>query len=71
MANKPRLIVTQESDTGRNKRFQNTKTGEDKTRAQTVKDIEAGKISGYHIREISGVKTPVSNPDKSENNNLG
>ena len=67
----PKLVVTKESDTGRNERFKNTLTGEDKTRAQTVRDIEAGKLPGYHVREINGVKTPVSNPDNSDNNNLG
>jgi hypothetical protein len=67
----PKIVVTQQSDTGRNTRFKNTQTGEEKTRAQTVKDIEAGKLPGYHVREIDGVRTPVSNPDNSEKNNLG
>ena len=67
----PKIVVTQQSDTGRNTRFKNTQTGAEKTRAQIVKDIEAGKLPGYHVREIDGVKTPVSNPDNSERNNLG
>lgn len=67
----PKIVVTQQSDTGRNIRFRNTQTGEEKTRAQLVKDIESGKLPGYHVREIDGVKTPVSNPDNSEKNNLG
>ena len=71
MPRKPKLVVTQQSDTGRNTRFTNNQTGDDKTRAQTVKDIKTGKITGYHIRVINGVETPVSNPDNSDNNNLG
>lgn len=67
----PKLIVTQQSETGRNTRFKNTSTSEEKSRAQTVKDIEQGKLPGYHVRDINGVKTPVSNPDNSEKNNLG
>ncbi|HEN5655601.1 TPA: DUF3892 domain-containing protein, partial [Legionella pneumophila] len=49
-----------------------TSTGETMTRAQFVKKIEGGQYNGvYHVRTINGVKTPVSNPDKDSNNNLG
>ena len=41
------------------------------TRAQFVQQIESGGYKNYHVREVNGVKTPVSNPDNSENNNLG
>lgn len=41
------------------------------TRNQFVREIERGNYPNHHIREINGVKTPVSNPDKSEINNLG
>ena len=41
------------------------------TRSQFVKEIEKGNYENYHIRVINDIKTPVSNPDKSENNNLG
>ena len=67
----PKIVVTQQSETGRNTQFKNTQTGEEKTRAQIVKDIESGNLPGYHVRKIDGVKTPVSNPDNSEKNNLG
>ncbi|MGR2802906.1 hypothetical protein [Vibrio harveyi] len=40
------------------------------TRSQFVKKIESGEYSKYHVREINGVKTPVSNPDPSKDNNL-
>ena len=65
-----RITVTEESDSGRNTRFHDNRTGADLTRAQFVREIERGNYDRYHVREINGVKTPVSNPDKSTNNNL-
>ena len=65
-----RVSVTQESDSGRNQRFHDNRTGEDMTRAGFVRQIEQGNYPNYHVREINGVKTPVSNPDGSANNNL-
>jgi hypothetical protein len=65
-----RVKVTQESETGRNERFHDNFTGADMTRPQFVNAIERGDYPKYHIREIDGVKTPVSNPDSSTNNNL-
>ncbi len=41
------------------------------TRAEFVRQIEAGKYSGYHVREVNGVKTPAANPDGNARNNLG
>lgn len=61
--------VTSENKTGRNKSFKSTSG--DMTRAQFVNRIENGYYPGYHVRKINGVKTPVSNPDKSKGNNLG
>jgi hypothetical protein len=64
--------VTRETDTGRNTNFKDIKTGRAMTREQFVKKIENGSYQNdYHIRKINNVKTPCSNPDKSENNNLG
>jgi len=40
------------------------------TRAQFVNSIENGQYPEYHVRVINDVKTPVSNPDKSDANNL-
>lgn len=65
-----RVTVTQESDTGRNLNFHDNYSDEDMTRAQFVKKIEQGDYPNYHVREINGVKTPVSDPDDSTNNNL-
>ncbi|MCL2722623.1 MAG: hypothetical protein FWD47_14935 [Treponema sp.] len=64
--------VTKETDTGRNTSFQDIKTGNNMNLSQFIQKIENGKYQDdYHIRVINGVKTPCSNPDKSENNNLG
>lgn len=41
------------------------------TRQQFVNQIKNGNYPNHHVRNISGVDTPVSNPDKSKNNNLG
>lgn len=40
------------------------------TRADFVEQIGQGKFPDYHIRKINGLNTPVSNPDRSESNNL-
>lgn len=40
------------------------------TRNQFVKSINNGNYNNYHVRKINGIDTPVSNPDKSKNNNL-
>ncbi len=66
-----RVKVIKEDKNGRNTKFRDTKTGEEMTRSQFVKAIESEKYPGYHIRNINGVKTPVSNPDSSDKNNLG
>ncbi len=66
-----RVTVTVETETGRNERFHDNFTGADMTRNQFVREIERGNYENYHVREINGEKTPVSNPDQSENNNLG
>ncbi|WP_299077218.1 DUF3892 domain-containing protein [uncultured Paraglaciecola sp.] len=65
-----RISVTSESNTGRNQKFHDNYNGNDMTRAQFVKEIEQGNYDNYHVRNINGVKTPVSNPDGSDKNNL-
>ena len=65
-----RVIVTSESDSGRNLRFRDNQTGSEMTRAEFVRQIEQGSFPNYHVRNVNGVKTPVSNPDGSTNNNL-
>ena len=65
------ISVLNESETGRNQRFRDNASGKEMTRSQFVKEIERGNYENYHVRIINNIKTPVSNPDKSENNNLG
>jgi len=66
-----RVSVTTESNTGRNQRFHDNYNGADMTRSQFVREINNGNYQNYHIRNINGIATPVSNPDSTRNNNLG
>ncbi|NET08380.1 MAG: hypothetical protein F6K09_01105 [Merismopedia sp. SIO2A8] len=66
-----RITVTNENNSGRNQNFRDNYTGADMTRKQFVDKINSGDYPKYHVRLINGVETPVSNPDKSEKNNLG
>lgn len=66
-----RLKVTKETDTGRNVGFMDNRTGQEMSRAEVVRRIEQGAYPDYHVRKVNGVKTPASNPDRSEKNNLG
>jgi hypothetical protein len=65
-----RVTVIEESESGRNERFRDNRTGREMSRDQFVRQIRQGNYDHYHIRKINGIPTPVSNPDSSENNNL-
>ena len=65
-----RISVLQESKSGRNKSFKDNYSGQKMNRSTFVKKIKNGHYENYHIRRVNGVETPVSNPDKSVNNNL-
>jgi len=69
MAKNIRTIA--QNSTGRNISFKDISSGIKMTRSQFVTKIENNKYNDYHIRTINGIKTPCSNPDKSERNNLG
>lgn len=71
MAKRPRISVTSENATGRNETFRDNVTGNVMSASQFVNQIERGSYPDYHIRNINGIKTPVSNPDKNKSNNLG
>jgi len=71
MMARKRVSVISELKSGRNQRFRDNYTGEDMTRVQFVKQIKNGGYSQYHVRNVNGVETPVSNPDANKNNNLG
>ena len=64
------VIVTSESESGRNQHFHDNKSGRNMSRPEFVQQIEQGKFHDYHVRKIHGLKTPVSNPDGREGNNL-
>lgn len=66
-----RISVTSENSTGRNMTFHDNYTGANMTRSQFVNQIKNGNYEHYHVRNINGVATPVSNPDSSSRNNLG
>ena len=66
-----RVTVTRESESGRNQRFRNNYTGREMSREEFIRQIRQGNYPNYHERNINGVPTPASNPDNSENNNLG
>ena len=55
---------------GHHQKFHDNNSGKNMTRAEFVKEIEGGNFNDYHIRKVNGLKTPVSNPDRSEGNNL-
>lgn len=64
------VIVTDEGPSGRNRQFHDNKSGKDMSRAEFVDEIKQGNFPDYHVRRINGLNTPVSNPDRSESNNL-
>ena len=66
-----RVSATSESPSGRHQTFHDNQTGRNMNASQFVRSIERGNYPDYHVRTINGIKTPVSNPDKSKNNNLG
>lgn len=71
ISKKARVVVTSQNDSGRNVKFHDTVTNRNMNYQQFVRSIELGHYEDYHVRTINGVKTPVSNPDKSKSNNLG
>lgn len=64
------VIVTVESNSGRNQKFHDNKSGKDMTRQQFVGEINKGNFPDYHVRKVNGIPTPVSNPDNKVGNNL-
>lgn len=64
------ITVKRESSSGRNLEFKDPNKSGTMTRVEFVEKIEAGKYPDYHVRRVNGLKTPVSNPDRRESNNL-
>lgn len=63
-----RIEIIKERPTGRNEVFRDNRTGATMSRAQFVKETERGAYDDCHVRKIDNVKTPVSNPDDTEEN---
>ena len=62
-----------ETSTGRNTLFQNTGNNEIMTRKEFVNRIKNPNSvyhEDYYVRNINGIETPVSKPDRLTNNNL-
>ena len=66
-----RVKVIEETGTGRDSKFHDNFNNIDMSRNQFVDEIRKGTYPNHHIRIINGIETPVSNPDKKKNNNLG
>ena len=64
------ISVIKENKNGYNTHFRDNKAGLEMTRAQLVKEIENRSYPNHHIRKISGIKTPVYNPDNKNGNNI-
>ncbi|MCR9172375.1 MAG: hypothetical protein NXI10_07795 [bacterium] len=64
------VIVTLEKESGQNKMFKD-QDGKMMSREEFVAAIRLGLFPDYHVRNIKGIETPVSNPDRKTNNNLG
>jgi len=62
--------VISESESGRNQKFHDDKSGKNMNSAEFVKEIKKGNFNDYHIRKVNGLATPVSNPDRKESDNL-
>lgn len=65
---KPRLEVVDESKTGLNRKFLDTKTGNILTRGQVADNIK--DYDDYHVMIVDNKRIIRSNPNKNENDNL-
>lgn len=65
-----RVKTIKENETGRNVRFQDTKTKKEMTDKGFVRAIKKGEYEGYHIRNINGIDTPAANPNGDTSDNL-
>ncbi|MCR8547190.1 DUF3892 domain-containing protein [Salipiger sp. P9] len=68
---KKRITVTRESESGLNTHFNVPGQGEI-TRGRLADQIERGQHPDYHVQKLpDGRRIPRSNPNGSENDNLG
>ena len=65
-----KITVTRETQTGLNTHFNVPGQGE-LTRGRLADRVEAGQQPGYHVRRVGGRRIIASNPNGSEDDNLG
>ena len=71
MASRKSITVSREKPSGLNTHFNVPGQGE-VTRGELARQVGQGQHAGYHTRKLPDGRTTVaSNPDNSENNNLG
>ena len=69
---KGRVTVTDESDSGLNRRFRDSTTGNEMTRGQFADGIARGDYPTYHVQRLpDGRRIPRSNPNGKQGDNLG
>jgi len=69
-SSKPVIVLTEDAR-GRNELFFDTVKKLVFTRDEFVARIQAGDYKMYSVKNINGVLTPVSDPDRKSTNNLG
>jgi hypothetical protein len=69
-ASKP-VVVLAEDKNGRNELFLDVIKRRIFDRGEFISSIQSGEYTGYTLKEVKGVLTPVSNPDSRQTNNLG
>ena len=66
------VVVTDESESGLNRRFRDQRTGHEMTRGQFADAIERDQYPDYHVQKLpDGRRIPRSNPNGSDKDNLG
>lgn len=65
------VIVLKENETGRNEFYYDFAKQKGLSREEFVALIHSGEYPGYSIRQVNGVATPVSKPNRSTADNLG
>jgi hypothetical protein len=65
------VVALKENETGRNEFYYDLAKQKGLSREEFVALIHSGEYPGYSIRQVNGVATPVSKPDRSSTDNLG
>ena len=65
------IVSISKSETGRNQTFYDIQKKVEFNREELVTQIQSGAYSGYTVKVIRGIKTPVSKRDGKITNNIG